>query len=141
MRRLTESEKTLLAPYIPRIDLDGARLLEGKVPRWLRKKYIGVTLENRIYLRSGVYDSGSVRGLAVLGHELVHVGQYRAGMTRLKYLWACRRGYGRNRYEIPAYAKEKEILQTLTNGFGSMSFPSRLLRENQQQGDDHDQKC
>jgi hypothetical protein len=118
VRRLTDPEKNLLAPFIPKIDLDAAELCDGNVPKWLGRRYIGVTLENRIYLRPGVYNSGSVKGLAVLGHELVHVGQYRTGMNRLKYLWASRRGYGRNPYEAPAYAKEREILETLTNGVG-----------------------
>jgi hypothetical protein len=116
VRRLTESEKYLLAPFIPKVDLDEAELYDGDVPRWLGKRYIAVTLENGIYIRPGVYDARSVRGLAVLGHELVHVGQYRAGMTRLKYVWASRRGYARNPYEFAAYAKEREILETLRNG-------------------------
>ena len=115
MRRLTDAEKNLLAPYIPKVDLDNAYIVEGRVPRWLGKKYIAITLGNRIYMRQGVYEPGSVTGLAVLGHELVHVGQYRTGMTRIKYLWASRRGYARNRYEIPAYAKERQILDTLNN--------------------------
>ena len=120
VRRLTDAEKNILAPFIPAIDLNNARVFESKVPRWLRKKYIAVTLENRIYMRPGVYTSGNVRGLGVLGHELVHVGQYRAGMTRLKYLWASRRGYARNPYEAAAYAKEKEILNAL-NGSGAVT--------------------
>ena len=115
MRPLTGSEKEFLAPYIPQADLDNARIFEAQVPRWLGKKYIAVTLENRIYLRAGVYDAGSVRGLALLAHELVHVGQYREGMTRLKYLWASRRGYASNPYEEPAYATERQILETLTS--------------------------
>jgi hypothetical protein len=110
---LTDPEKELLSPFIPTVDLENARVCTNKVPRWLSKKYIAVTLENRIYMRPGVYESGSIRGLAVLGHELVHVGQYRTGMTRFKYLWACRRGYARNPYEPAAYALEKKILETL----------------------------
>jgi hypothetical protein len=67
-----------------------------------------------IYLRPGVYDPSTVAGLALLGHELIHVGQYRAGMTIKDYLWASRSGYENNRYEEPAYQKQAEIERKLT---------------------------
>jgi len=114
LRPLTACEKKALAPYIPKIDLDNADLHDGKVPWWLGKEFEGITLENDIYFRPGVYDSSTVEGLAVLGHELVHVGQYRQGMTRVKYLLASTKGYDKNPYEKPAYAKQDEISKSLT---------------------------
>jgi hypothetical protein len=72
-RRLTDSEISMLTPYIPR------------EPAWL----------------------------ALLGHELVHVGQYRNGMTALSYLCAAVLGYRRNRYEQEAYAVQSRILEDL----------------------------
>jgi hypothetical protein len=60
-----------------------------------------------------VYDSTTAAGIAVLGHELVHVGQYREGMTWLDYLLASRHGYDNNKYEIPAYAMQRQIEQDL----------------------------
>ena len=113
LRPLTDCEKEALAPYIPKEDLDNPDLHDGQVPFWLGKNFAGVTIHNNIYFRSGVYDSSTVNGLAILGHELVDVGQYGAGMSVLDYIWASRRGYENNPYEIAAYKKEAEIKASL----------------------------
>ena len=98
--------------------MDNADLHEdGKVPWWFKNKdATAVTDHNNIYFRYGEYDPTTVEGLAELGHELVHVGQYRRGeLTKLKYLMeAARHGSDRkNKYEKPAYDLEDEILDTL----------------------------
>jgi RHS repeat-associated protein len=113
LRPLTDCEKNALAPYIPQSDLDNADLHDGTVPWWLLKRYDGITLHNDIYFRPGVYDSSTPAGLALLGHELVHVGQYRNGLTLPKYLWASREGYDQNPYEVPAYEKQAQIRDKL----------------------------
>jgi len=114
LRALTECEKNLLRPYIPDVDLNNADLHDGKVPWYLGKQFAGITRGNDIYFRPGVYDPTSADGIAMLGHELVHVGQYRDGMTWLSYLWeSLRHGYDNNKYEIPAYAKQRLIQQDL----------------------------
>jgi Domain of unknown function (DUF4157) len=46
--------------------------------------------DNDIYFRPGVYNASTTEGIALLGHELVHVGQYRNGMTTLSYLLSTR---------------------------------------------------
>lgn len=94
--------------------MDNADLRDGKVPWYLPKKFEGITRGNRIYFRPGVYDPSTPGGLAGLGHELVHVGQYRNGMNLLKYLWASRKGYDKNPYEKEAYAKEELIKNDLS---------------------------
>ena len=114
LRPLSACEKQALAPFIPKVDLDNANLHVGQVPWWLGKDFSGVTVNNDIYFRPGVYDPKTVAGLAVLGHELVHVGQYRNGMTRLKYGLASLKGYDKNPYETPAYALQAQIANTLT---------------------------
>jgi RHS repeat-associated protein len=113
LRPLTDCEKQVLHPFIPKIDLDNANLHDGQVPWYLGKDYEGITRGNDIYFRQGVYDPSTIDGLATLGHELVHVGQYRNGMTWAKYLWASRQGYDKNPYEKPAYDKEAEIKAAL----------------------------
>ena len=113
LRPLTDCEKQVLGPFIPKIDLDNANLHDGQVPWYLGKDYEGITRGNDIYFRQGVYDPSTIDGLATLGHELVHVGQYRNGMTFAKYLWASRHGYDKNPYEKPAYDKEAEIKAAL----------------------------
>jgi hypothetical protein len=60
----------------------------------------------------GAYDPSTPEGLALLGHELVHVGQYaRGGLTRSNYLRELlKHGSGvDNKYEKPAYDKGQEI--------------------------------
>lgn len=118
LRPLTKCEKQALAPYIPQIDLDNADLHDdGKVPKWfLDKSANGVTDHNHIYFRPGEYNSSTPEGLAALGHELVHVGQFRRKeLSRLKYLIeAAKHGtYLNNKYERPAYAMEAIINATL----------------------------
>ena len=103
-RALSSLERYRYAPYFPAEVLEVARVFDGRVPFWLRPDMLGVTLGARIYLRPGAYDPNSADGIELLGHELVHVQQYRDGMTVPGYLWASRRGYRRNPYEIEAYA-------------------------------------
>lgn len=75
LRPLTNCEKTRLALYIPQIDLDNADIHEEGTPWWARTDALGITLGNDIYFKSGAYNSLTPRGLALLGHELIHVGQ------------------------------------------------------------------
>ena len=103
-RGLSSVERHRYAPYFSAEVLEAARVVDGRVPFWLRPDMLGVTLGPRIYLRPGAYEPNSADGIALLGHELAHVRQYRDGMTVLGYLWASRRGYRRNRYEVEAYA-------------------------------------
>ncbi|MDB6105780.1 MAG: hypothetical protein JWO52_5779, partial [Gammaproteobacteria bacterium] len=110
---MTQCEKDLLRPYIPDIDLNNADLHDGKVPWYLGKDYAGITRGNDIYFRPGVYDPTTPDGIAILGHELVHVGQYRDGLTWYKYLWDARQGYDHSKYEPTAYAKQRQIEQDL----------------------------
>ncbi len=110
LRPLNENEKSLLSPYIPKVDLDNADLHDGEVPWYLPNSMAGITRGNDIYFRKNVYDENTPEGIAVLGHELVHVGQYREGATAFSFLWSYRYGYSRNtEYEKPAYELEDLI--------------------------------
>jgi hypothetical protein len=115
LRPLTAREKCLLSPYIPEVDLENTDLRDGKVPWYLRKKFDGITRGNKIFFRPGVYESDTVDGIALLGHELVHVGQYREGMNWLKYVWSTRKGYFNSKYEIPAYDIQAQIQREFTD--------------------------
>ena len=103
-RPLTATELARYSDYFDAALLASVRVIDGRVPFWLRPDMNGVTLGDRIYLRRGVYDPTRLDGIELLGHELVHVRQYCEGMTVLRYLWASRRGYRRNPYEVEAYA-------------------------------------
>jgi RHS repeat-associated protein len=115
LRALSDCEKNALNAYIPQVDLNKANLHDGEVPGYLGKSYDGITRGNDIYFRPGVYDSKSSAGIALLGHELVHVGQYRNGMNWIIYIWSTRNGYGRSKYEKDAYATQAHIESDLQN--------------------------
>lgn len=109
LRPLNSCEKDLLSPYIPEVDLNNADLHVG-LPWWVRLFHpfggIGaITLHNDIYFAPGQYDAGTNWGLSSLGHELVHVGQWRRGeLTYLKYALSSPFGYDPNsRFERAAY--------------------------------------
>jgi uncharacterized protein RhaS with RHS repeats len=118
LRPLTASEKCKLKPYIPQVDLDNADLHDGQVTWYLEKGFAGITRGNDIYFRPGVYDATTADGMDILGHELVHVGQYRNGMNWLSYLWSTRHGYMKSPYEQAAYALGEKIRNDLTNNLG-----------------------
>lgn len=116
LRALTDCEKSLLSPHNPQVDLDKADIHDGQVPRYLSSDMAGTTRGNDIYFRPGAYQQGIVDGIGILGHELVHVGQYRNEMTWYKYAWESRKGYDENnKYEKPAYHTERRIKNDLNS--------------------------
>jgi Domain of unknown function (DUF4157) len=110
-RPLTTLEQEVFKPYFSQIVIDRARIIDGKVPFWLRRDMCAVVLGHRIYFRKGYYQPNTKRGVELLGHELTHVSQYLHGMTVYNYLWSCRHGYYNSHYEIEAYAKGKLIAE------------------------------
>ena len=113
-RSLTECENGTLRPYIPDEDLANARLYDGVVPGYLPDDYIGITRGNRIYFRPGVYTPRTASGLALLGHELIHVGQYREGATWLSFISSyARHGYENSPLEVSARQIENRIRNDL----------------------------
>jgi Domain of unknown function (DUF4157) len=83
------------------------------VPIYLPRRYRAIARGVHIYLRPGAYNPMQPAGLALLAHELVHVGQYRLGMTWLSYLWSARKGYARSVYEQEATSLQRRILHDL----------------------------
>ena len=108
-RPLTLQERTIFKPYFANIVLDQARIIDGRVPFWLRRDMCAVVLGNCVYLRAGVYQPNTKRGIELLGHELTHVSQFLHGMTLWRYVWSCRNGYHNSPYELEAYAKGRII--------------------------------
>ncbi len=107
---MSSSEKAALGPYVAAVDLDAALICEGHVPWYLLSSFAAIVRGNVIYFRAGVYRPGTREGLALLGHELTHVAQYRRGMTALTYLLAALRGYEKSRYEREAFAVQARIV-------------------------------
>lgn len=108
-RVLTAQERLIYQHYFSQQVLDVARVIEGRTPFWLLKSMAGVVLGHRIYFRKYAYQASKLIGVELLGHELMHVAQYLQGMSILKYIWASRCGYRKNRYEIEAYQQGATI--------------------------------
>jgi hypothetical protein len=108
-RLLSQAEHWLFQPYFKPGTLHEVRLIEGRTPFWVSKSMCAVVLGHRIYFRDSAYQINSQHGIELLAHELTHVEQYLSGMTIFKYLWASRRGYRQNPYEVEAYAKGAEV--------------------------------
>lgn len=104
-RPLSTQERTLFKPYFAQVVLNKARIIDGKVPFWLRKEMCAVVINHRIYFRANAYLPNTKSGATLLGHELTHVSQFLHGMTLWTYIWSCRKGYMQSPYEIEAYAK------------------------------------
>lgn len=108
-RPLSAQEQSIFKPYFAQNVLNVARVIDGRVPFWLRRDMCAVVLGHRIYFRAEAYQPNTKRGAELLGHELTHVSQYLHGMTKLKYIWSCRKGYMQSLYETEAYAKGRLI--------------------------------
>jgi RHS repeat-associated protein len=116
LRPLTDCEKRILGPYIPQEDLDKADVHDGHVPWYLPDDMDGITRGRDIYFRPGAYPYGTPAGFKILAHELVHVGQYREGMTWVSYFWSVRKGYAENsKYEKLAYDMGSKVRRDLQN--------------------------
>lgn len=112
-RSLTTEERRLYASYFSEQTLAKANIIEGRVPFWLNKKMCAVVLGCTVYFRAGTYQPNHISSIELLAHELTHVEQFLSGMTILKYLWASRRGYSKNPYEVEAYTKSAAIRSAL----------------------------
>jgi hypothetical protein len=104
-RPLTLQERAVFKPYFAHVVIEQARIIDGRVPFWLRRDMCAVVLGRRIYFRAGAYQPNTKRGAELLGHELTHVSQFLHGMRLFDYIWSCRKGYMQSQYEIEAYAK------------------------------------
>ncbi|PPD52469.1 MAG: hypothetical protein CTY12_06475 [Methylotenera sp.] len=104
-RKLSPAEWQIYKPYFSPEVLHYTRIVDGHTPFWLWPSMCAVVLQQKIYFRAGYYQPSTLQGIALLGHELTHVEQFLQGMTIWHYLWECRHGYVKNRYEVAAYAK------------------------------------
>lgn len=123
---LTAHERQRYAPYFEPALLDAVRIFDGQVPFWLRADMCGVTLGRRIYFRPGACDRHSPGGIELLAHELAHVQQFSRGMTLRSYLWASRRGYWRNPFEVEARAFGARVREEVCHPESSVSSVSSL---------------
>jgi Domain of unknown function (DUF4157) len=123
--RLPQEARKLLAPFFPGFDLAELCIFEG-IPWYVLSRPEGYADRNNIYLLPGLYQVGSIDGLALLAHEIEHCRQYRMHGTwnfRARYLVAYfknrlrgmsgRDAYLNISYEIEAREIEKRVYLSL----------------------------
>jgi len=119
--RLPQKTRKLLAPFFPGFDLAEVRVFEG-IPWYVLSRPEGYADRNNIYILPGLYQLGSIDGLALLAHEIEHCRQYRKHGTwhfRARYLAAYfknrlrgmsrREAYLNISFEIEAREIEKQV--------------------------------
>lgn len=83
-RHLSTEEKAILSPFIARVDLDNA-IIWWNAPESSfassdpNTRVEALTTERGIYMRGQNHAVTSIYDFVTLGHELVHVGQFRRG--------------------------------------------------------------
>ena len=135
LRPLPDEARRRLAPSFPDLDLAAVRIRVG-LPRLVRALAVvapaAIVLGQTIYFAEDEYDVVTPRGLASIGHELVHVRQIGAlgfPLFALRYAWAYLRGRLRGLspeaaylaipFEAEAYALERALraaLETVASG-------------------------
>jgi hypothetical protein len=112
-----------LARYVPRENLVGMRAVTGRPWRWLPAVLNtgAMTFGDHVVFRAGRYRIDSPRGLALIAHESLHIGQYRE-MGHFRFAWRYARGLFASRFdhdrhpmEAAAVVKQAEVRRALEN--------------------------
>lgn len=120
-QRLNVATIERLSEFVPRQDLELMRVVRGAPFRWW-PSVLGMaasTLGHFVCFRSGYFDELSPRGLALIAHEAVHIGQVREmGLPVFlgRYLvWniRCRFKHDRHPMEIPAIELQRRVRREL----------------------------
>jgi hypothetical protein len=123
-RRLDEATIVRLREFVPDVDLRRARIVQGAPWGWLPRAFgmSATTIGNNIIFRAGKYVTDTPRGLALIAHEVVHVGQVReAGLPLfvLRYIagqFRCGFRHDKHPMEIPGIALQRKVRTTLEAG-------------------------
>ena len=134
---ILDDAKNLLAPFFPSLKLEEVVLIDsgisiGKVIMTLFGAS-AITFGDNIYFAKRL-DQSNVFDVALIGHELVHVEQYKKlGMIRflIRYLFEfvmnlareknCKRAYMAISFEREAYRTEKMIFDLLISNKNPIS--------------------
>ena len=88
-RPLSVQEQSIFRAYFAQNVLNVARIIDGRVPFWLRRDMCAVVLGHRIYLRTGGYQPNTKRGVELLGLII--------DLSKQRRMWVIRRN------DIPYY--------------------------------------
>lgn len=126
--KISEDAKNLLSPFFPNLNLEEVVLIDGSIIGRMIMTLFGasaITFGDKIYFAERL-DQSNFFNMALIGHELVHVEQYKKlGMVRflIRYLLefvvnlrkerTCRKAYMAIPFEREAYQTEEMILDLL----------------------------
>lgn len=119
--RLDETTIARLREFVPERDLRAARVVTGRPWRWL-PRLIGmgaITFAPFVVFRSGRYRTDTPRGVALIAHEVMHIGQVRE-LGRIRFYWRyligqlrCGFRYDRHPMEVPCIEQQRAIRRVL----------------------------
>jgi hypothetical protein len=124
--RLDEQTVTRLKDFVPEGDLRRMRVVTARPLCWLPAilKMSATTFSPFVFVRPGRYQPDTPRGLALLAHEAVHIGQVRElGGLRFyaKYLagqFKCRFKHDKHPMEIPGIEVQRTARAVLEQRSG-----------------------
>lgn len=119
--RLDEPTVATLREFVDEHDLRAARVVTGRPWRWL-PRLLGmsaITFAPVVIFRAGRYQPATARGLALIAHECMHIGQVRE-LGRVRFYWRylvgqlrCGFRHDRHPMEIPCIERQREIRRAL----------------------------
>ncbi len=111
----------MLREFVPERDLRVARVVTGRPWCWL-PRVIGmsaITFAPVVIFRGGRFQPGTAKGLALIAHEVLHIGQVRE-LGRVRFCWRylvgqlrCGFRHDRHALEIPCIERQREIRRVL----------------------------
>jgi hypothetical protein len=121
---LDEATVEKLREFVPEVDLRRARIVQGAPWGWLPQAFgmSATTIGNNIIFRSGKYVTDTPRGLALLAHETVHVGQVREmglALFMVRYIagqFRCGFKHDKHAMEVPGIALQRRVRAALEAG-------------------------
>ena len=111
---------TALAEFVPEADVRRMRVVTSRPWRWLPVllSMSAITFSPFVIIREGRFNTATAKGMALLAHETVHIGQSRELGWRFypKYLWGqfkCGFRHDKHEMEIPGIVVQREARRVL----------------------------
>jgi len=129
--QLSDCVKKVLGKFFNSDVLNGIRIHSDGLPWFIPKEGTGAatTSKGDIYFPQGEFNQHTIVGIGSIAHELVHIMQWRkygdtfgvmylAESAGQSYQNGTQWAYWGNRFERPAFEREKEIVSNLTATYG-----------------------
>ncbi len=124
--KLDKATVATLSEFTPGADLRVARIVTGKPWCWL-PAVIGmgaITVAPFVIFRPGRYRTDTPRGLALIAHELMHIGQVRE-LGRIRFYWRylvgqlrCGFRHDHHPMEVPCIERQRDVRRVLESRGG-----------------------